>query len=173
MQPSILIAYASKHGATAEIAEQIGAVLRENDLTPEILPVERVSSLKPYAAIILGSAVYAGSWRKEAIAFLERHEQQLTTRPVWLFSSGPTGEGDPAELMQGWRFPEAQQPIADRIQPRDIAFFHGALDTEQLSFVEKIVVKGLKVPTGDYRDWQMITDWAERIAGEVQATPQQ
>jgi menaquinone-dependent protoporphyrinogen oxidase len=75
--------------------------------------------------------------------------------------------------MQGWRFPEAQQPVADRIQPRDIAFFHGALDTEHLSFVEKIVVKGLKVPTGDYRDWQMITDWAERIAGEVQATPQQ
>jgi len=173
MQPSILIAYASKHGATAEIAEQIGAVLRENDLTPEILPVERVSSLTPYAAIILGSAVYAGSWRKEAIAFLERYEQQLTARPVWLFSSGPTGEGDPAELMQGWRFPEAQQPIADRIQPRDIAFFHGALDTEHLSFVEKIVVKGLKVPTGDYRDWQMITDWAERIAGEVQAMPQQ
>jgi menaquinone-dependent protoporphyrinogen oxidase len=173
MQPSILIAYASKHGATAEISEQIGAVLREHDLTPEVLPVEQVTSLNPYAAIVLGSAVYAGSWRKEAIAFLERYEQQLATRPVWLFSSGPTGEGEPSELMQGWRFPEAQQPIADRIKPRDIAFFHGALDVEHLSFVEKLVVKGLKVPTGDFRDWQMITDWAERIAESVHNLPPQ
>jgi menaquinone-dependent protoporphyrinogen oxidase len=173
MQPSILITYASKHGATAQIAEQIGAVLHEHDLTAEVLPVEHVTNLAPYRVIVLGSAVYAGSWRKEAVAFLERYEQQLATRPVWLFSSGPTGEGDPAELMQGWRFPEAQQPIADRIQPRDIAFFHGALDTEHLSFVEKIVVKGLKVPTGDYRDWQMITNWAERIAEAIQDTPQQ
>lgn len=173
MQPSLLIAYASKHGATAEIAEQIGAVLREHDLTPEILPVERVTGLTSYAAVVIGSAVYAGSWRKEAIAFLEHYEQQLAARPVWLFSSGPTGEGEPSELMQGWRFPEAQQPIADRIQPRDIAFFHGALDTENLSFVEKLVVKGLNVPTGDYRDWQMITEWAENIAQAVKALPQQ
>jgi menaquinone-dependent protoporphyrinogen oxidase len=173
MQPSLLIAYASKHGATAEIAEQIGAVLREHGLTPEILPAERVTSLTPYAAVVLGSAVYIGKWRKEAIALLERYEQQLAARPVWLFSSGPTGEGEPAELMQGWRFPEAQQPIADRIQPRDIAVFHGVLDTENLGFFEKFAIQRVKAPLGDYRDWQMITEWAENIAQAVKALPQQ
>ena len=55
---------------------------------------------------------------------LEANEQQLADRAVWFFSSGPMGEGDPSVLMKGYRFPEAQQPSADRIKPRDIAFFH-------------------------------------------------
>jgi menaquinone-dependent protoporphyrinogen oxidase len=122
--------------------------------------------------VVLGSAVYAGQWRKEAAAFLETHEQALAKRPVWLFSSGPTGEGDPVQLMKGWRFPEALQPIADRIQPRDIAFFHGVLDTSKLSLPEKLIVKALKAPIGDFRDWEAITTWAEGIAAALQSLNQ-
>lgn len=83
---------------------------------------------------------------------------------MWLFSSGPTGEGNPLQLMKGWRFPEAQQPIADRIRPRDIAFFHGVLDTKKLSLAEKLIVKGVKAPLGDFRDWETIASWAAAIA---------
>jgi menaquinone-dependent protoporphyrinogen oxidase len=83
---------------------------------------------------------------------------------VWLFSSGPTGEGDPVQLMKGWRFPEAQQPIADRIRPRDIAFFHGVLDMKKLSLAEKLIVKGIKAPVGAFRDWDAITSWAAAMA---------
>lgn len=173
MPPSILIVYATKHGATAEIAEKIGEVVRAHEMTTDIFPAERAPDPSGYTAVVLGSAVYTGSWRKEAIAYLERYEQQLAARPVWLFSSGPTGTGDPAELMQGWRFPEAQQPVADRIQPRDIAFFHGMLDLERLGFIEKLVVQGIKAPTGDYRDWHTITDWATRIAEDIKALPAQ
>jgi hypothetical protein len=54
-------------------------------------------------------------------------------RPVWLFSSGPTGEGDPVELLKGWRLPAGLQPIADRIQPRGIAVFHGRVNMEKLN----------------------------------------
>jgi menaquinone-dependent protoporphyrinogen oxidase len=66
--------------------------------------------------------------------------------------------------MKGWRFPEAQQPIADRIQPRDFAFFHGELNMEKLNLPEKLIVKGNKAPIGDYRDWDTITSWAIAIA---------
>jgi len=97
--------------------------------------------------------VYAGQWRQEAATFLEASEKTLAERPVWLFSSGPTGEGDPVELMKGFRFPEALQPIADHIRPRDIAFFHGALDMKELSLPERLIVKGIKAPLGDFRDW--------------------
>jgi menaquinone-dependent protoporphyrinogen oxidase len=113
---------------------------------------------------VVGSAVYVGQWRKEAATFLEENEKSLAERPVWLLSSGPTGEGDPVDLMKGWRFPEAQQPIADHIQPRDIAFFHGVLDTKKLSLPEKLVSKGVKAPLGDFRDWEVITSWARAIA---------
>jgi menaquinone-dependent protoporphyrinogen oxidase len=164
MDVKVLVAYATKHGATAEIAEKIGQVLTEAGFSADLLPADRVGDLALYKATVLGSAVYAGQWRKEAAAFLEANEGTLAGQPVWFFSSGPTGEGDPVELMKGWRFPEAQQPIADRIQPRDIAFFHGVLDMKKLGLAEKLIVKALKAPIGDFRDWDAITSWAAGIA---------
>lgn len=160
----VLVTYATKYGATAEIAEKIGEVLRQEGLPVDVLPVNQVGDLTPYTAVILGSAVYIGRWRKEAIQFLEANEEMLAERPVWLFSSGPTGEGDLVELLKGWRFPEAQQPIADRIQPRDIAVFHGALNRDKLNFIEKWMIKNVKAPVGDFRDWQAITAWATAVA---------
>ncbi|MBC7224302.1 MAG: flavodoxin domain-containing protein [Anaerolineae bacterium] len=164
MKRKVLVAYATKYGATAEIAEKIGETLQEAGLQAEVLPVEQVHDLAPYEAVVLGSAVYAGRWRREAATFLRTHEEALAQRPVWLFSTGPTGEGDPVQLMQGWRFPEDLQPVAERIAPRDIAFFHGALDPGKLNLGERLVIHALKAPTGDYRDWEAIAAWAAGIA---------
>ena len=164
MKTNILVAYASKHGATAEIAEKIGEVLQAAGLPAQVLPVEGVKDLEPYTAIVLGSAVYFGRWLKGAIAFLESHEAALSARPVWLFSSGPTGEGDPVELLQGWNFPDGQQEVVDRLQPRAVAVFHGALDPADLDEVERSLIKSIKAPLGDFRDWQAVTDWAKGIA---------
>ncbi len=164
MDVQVLVAYATKYGATAEIAEKIGQVLREVGLRADVLSVDRIGDLTSYQAVVLGSAVYVGQWRKEATKFLEANEKKLAERPVWLFSSGPTGEGDAAQLMKGWRFPEAQQPIADRIQPRDIAVFHGLMDMKKLGLAEKLIIKAIKSPAGDFRDWVAITSWAAAIA---------
>ena len=142
-------------------------MLESQGFTVQVLPVERVRDLDAYEAVILGSAVYAGQWRKEAAAFLEQHVEQLAGSRVWLFSSGPTGKGDPLQLMKGWRIPEALQPLADRIQPCDIALFHGELDERKLNLAEKLIVKGVKAPLGDFRDWEAITAWAEGIAAAL------
>jgi menaquinone-dependent protoporphyrinogen oxidase len=114
--------------------------------------------------------VYIGRWRKEAVRFLQAHEAELAQRPVWLFSSGPTGEGDPVELLQGWRFPSSLQPVIDHIQPRDIAVFHGALDASKLNFLEKWVLNRIKTPVGDFRDWDAIGAWAAEIGKELHST---
>jgi menaquinone-dependent protoporphyrinogen oxidase len=164
MVKKILVAYASKHGATAEIAERIGQTLRDAGLAVQVQPAETVPDLAPYEAVVLGSAVYAGQWLKEAASFLTENEAALSNRPVWLFSSGPTGKGDPLELMQGWRFPEDLKPVADRIGARDLAFFGGALDPQKLNFPEKMIVRALKAPTGDFRDWDSIEAWAGSLA---------
>jgi len=167
MAITVLVAYASKYGATAEIAEKIGQLLRQEDLQADVLPVNRVGNLVQYKAVIIGSAVYIGKWRKEAVNFLRTNEKLLAERFVWIFSSGPLGAGDPVELMKGWRFPEGLRPIIDRIQPRDIAIFHGMLDIKKLNLFEKFAIKNVKSPVGDFRDWDAITSWTTAIANEL------
>ena len=164
MDIKVLVAYATKKGATAEIAEEIGRVLQQAGLLTDILPIDRVTDLSPYKAVVLGSAVYIGQWQKKAAAFLQANEEKLAELPVWLFSSGPTGKGDPVQLMNGWRFPKALQPIADRIHTRDIAVFHGVLDLKKLNLVEKWMIKNVKAPFGDFRDWEAINAWARAIS---------
>jgi menaquinone-dependent protoporphyrinogen oxidase len=163
----ILVTYASKYGATAEIARKIGDVLRQAGLQVDLLPVEDVRDLTPYRAVILGSGVYIGQWNKEAAAFVKANEETLAGKQVWLFSSGPTGKGDPVALLEGWRLPDALRPAADRIQPRDIAVFHGFINPNKLDFFTKLILKGMKKPFGDYRDWDAITIWSSTVAAAV------
>jgi menaquinone-dependent protoporphyrinogen oxidase len=167
METRVLVAYGTKYGATAEIAEKIGQVLRQAGLQTDVLSADRAGDLSAYQAVVLGSAVYIGQWRKEAVKFLKANEQILAGKSVWLFSSGPTGEGDPVELLQGWRFPGKLQPIVDKIQPRDVAVFHGAVDVGKLSPIEKWMLKNVKSPIGDFRDWDAIVSWATAIAAEL------
>lgn len=165
MNKKILVTCASKYGATQEIAEKIGEVLRQAGLQTDVIPVDSIQDLNSYQVVILGSAVYIGKWQKEAEKFLQANEVILAKRLVWLFSSGPTGEGDPVELIEGSRLPEALQPIADRIQPRDIAVFHGYINPDKINFIEKWAIKSLvKKPFGDFRDWDTIVTWATTIA---------
>jgi len=82
MTPSILITYATKYGATAGIAEKIAEIVRGAGLEADVLPVEKVADLTLYDAVVLGSAVYMGQWRKEAADFLQANEALLARRPV-------------------------------------------------------------------------------------------
>jgi len=167
VENKVLVAYGTKYGATAEIAEKIGETLHQAGLQADVQRTDRVGDVAAYGAVVLGSAVYAGRWVKGAAKFLETNAETLAGRPVWLFSSGPTGQGDPVQLMKGWRFPEALQPVADRIGPRDVAVFHGAIDVKKLNFIERLLIRGIKAPTGDFRDWGAITAWAAAIAATL------
>ncbi len=164
MDKRVLVAFASKYGSTAEIAENIGEVLRRAGMPADVVPADRAKDPALYQAIVLGSAVYVGQWQKMAVDFLQTHENILARRPVWLFSSGPSGAGNPLGLVKGWRLPKSLLPAADRIRPRDIAVFHGDVNAQKLNFIEKRMIETVKVPFGDFRDWNAIGAWAAGIA---------
>jgi menaquinone-dependent protoporphyrinogen oxidase len=175
---SILVAYASKHGATQGIAERIAAKLQASGQAAQAQPIKAVGGLTEFDAVVVGSAAYMGSWLKEAAQFVRDHQAILATRPVWLFSSGPLGTAthdaqgrDLLVVSQPKEFAEFKQAI----RPRGMQVFFGALDPSTLSFSERLVRSmpaGRRLlPDGDFRDWPAIEAWAERIAHEVASAP--
>ena len=170
MDVRVLVTYASKYGATTEIAERIGQVISESGLSTDVLSVEKVNNLAHYKVVVLGSAVYMGRWRREAARFLKTNEKVLGEQMVWLFSSGPMDKGDPLELVEGLYLPKGLQPVAERIGPKDIVVFHGVAVLEKMNFFDRWIMKKVKAPAGDFRDWESIVSWAKGIAYEVKET---
>jgi menaquinone-dependent protoporphyrinogen oxidase len=174
----ILVAYASKHGATREIAERIADTLRAAGQQVEARPVQAAGDLAGYDALVIGSAAYAGHWLKEASEFLRRNRTILAGRPVWLFSSGPLGTKATDAKGQDLRVAAEPKEIAElrqTLEPRDHRVFFGALDPGKLSFAErslrKLPAARAMLPEGDFRDWTEIKTWASGIAHELTEAP--
>ena len=169
MKKKILIVYASKYGASTEIADKIADELRQSGLQVDLVPAKTAKYLEPYGAVIIGTAAYMFRWRSEAVSFLKNNENVLSNMPVWIFSSGPLGKGDPVELSRGQLYPRALQPLISRIKPRDVAVFHGSLDMAKLNFFERFMFRRAIDVQGDFRDWNMISSWAKTIAGSLRS----
>jgi menaquinone-dependent protoporphyrinogen oxidase len=173
---SVLIAYASKHGATRQIAERIASRMTAEGLEAEAKPVKTSGDLGAYEAFVIGSSVYYGSWMKEAAEFVLRNQNILADRPVWLFSSGPISADTTDEKGQDLREIAEPKQIADfreAIHPRDHRVFFGNLDRSKLRLMDRIVTSMPAFPgsEGDFRDWEDIEAWAEHIARDLTQVP--
>jgi menaquinone-dependent protoporphyrinogen oxidase len=171
---SILVAYASKHGTTGEIAERIAESLRAAGQHADARPVQEAGDLADYEGFVVGSAIYSKHWLKDAAAFVRDNRDLFAQRPVWLFSSGPLGAE--ATDAQGVDLRTASEPkelpeFQEAIHPREHRVFFGALVPGRLSFVEwslrKRPATRAILPKGDFRDWAQIQEWAQGIAQEL------
>jgi menaquinone-dependent protoporphyrinogen oxidase len=158
-----LIAVASRHGSTREIAQAIAGELVASELAVDVRDAGDVESIDPYDAVILGSAVYMGSWLPEARAFVDRYQPRLAAVPVWLFSSGPIGAGDPQPPGDPGQLPELIQATG----AREHRIFSGKIDKRRLGFGERLAIKLVRAPEGDFRDWEAIRAWAREIAAAL------
>jgi len=166
-----LVTVPSKHGATAEIGEEIAQSLRAAGIEADVLAPEHVESLAQYGAVIVGSAVYLGRWMAPAREFVQSHAEQLRTRPVWLFGSGPIiGIEEGKEFSEGPDFADGDA-LKDLIGARESRLFAGKIEPEGMGLREKLILRMVKSPWGDYRPWESIRSWAASIADAINATP--
>jgi menaquinone-dependent protoporphyrinogen oxidase len=165
----ILVAAASKHGSTTEIARDIGATLLaalEGDATTvDVRAAEEVTAVDDYDAVVLGSAVYMGHWLEPARRLVDKHGAALAARPTWLFSSGPVG--DPPKPDEE---PVDVAALVAATDARGHQVFAGKLDRDRLGFAERAVMIALRAPQGDFRDWAAIRAWTSGIAAELAST---
>jgi menaquinone-dependent protoporphyrinogen oxidase len=155
----ILVAAGSKHGATLDIARVIGERLSQRGHVVDLASAEDVDDLTGIEAAVIGSGVYAGHWLAPARELIEKNATTLDAIPVWLFSSGPLG--DPPKPEEE---PVDVKDLMAMSGAADHRVFSGRIDLALLGFGEKAIVKALRAPVGDFRDWDLIDSWAVDIA---------
>jgi menaquinone-dependent protoporphyrinogen oxidase len=171
----VLVAYESRYGATKGIAERIGAKLGTFlGLEVDVKDIADRPDPAAYDANVIGSAVYMGSWMKEAAGFVRANQLVLKNRPAFLFSSGPLGtkptDAKGVDLHES-AVPKEIAEFSTTIKPRGHRVFFGALERSKLKGAhrlfgmlpasEKLLIEG------DFREWKEIESWAESIAHEL------
>jgi menaquinone-dependent protoporphyrinogen oxidase len=162
MPSSVLVAYGTTNGSTAEIAEAVAKVLREDGLTVDVLPARSVTSVASYEAVVVGGGVYAGRWHKDARRFVRRHRRALAGRPLWMFSSGPLDAS--ASQRDIPPVPGVKRAMV-RLDARGHVTFGGCLEEGAKGFIARKIVSSGK--GGDFRDFAEIEAWAKRVADEL------
>ena len=162
----VLVAAASRHGATHEIAVAIGETLEALHVPVEVARIEDVVTVFPYDAFVLGSAIYLGSWLRPARRFLDEHVELISTRPTWLFSSGPIGSPPHAATSDSFDVAD----IVETTHAREHHLFAGKLERRELGLTERALAGALRVPSGDFREWREVTAWATTIAQALQSS---
>ena len=166
MSNKILVAYASRAGSTAGVAEAIGVTLAESGAQVEVRPMKDVKDLAPYRAVVAGSAIHGGRWLPEAMQFMQTHQATLAQKPFAAFLVCMTlamSNDKYREHVADWL-----EPVRALVRPVSEGLFAGALDISKIpSFGDRLkfrlsVVFGVW-SEGDHRDWNAIRAWAESI----------
>lgn len=154
----ILVTYATRAGSTVDVADAIGAVLGRRGLEVDIQPVTARPTVEKYEAVILGSAIRMANWLPEMVEFVKTNQSALQSRPVALFTVHILNTGtDETSRMARLAYLNTVRPL---LNPVDEVFFTGRIDLATLSFVDRLMVKMVKSPVGDFRDWDGIRAWS-------------
>ncbi|MCW2829695.1 MAG: hypothetical protein JWP31_387 [Aeromicrobium sp.] len=163
---SVVIAAATRHGSTTEVAERIERTMREHlspTWTVSTADLADVQTFGAADAVVLGSAVYLGHWLRPAIKALH-YLKDAPLLDLWLFSTGPISD----DLSENARVTTPDEMVEQGCAAEHMVF-SGRLDTSHLSWWERLIVRAVGAVSGDRRDWAAVDDWATSIATQLTA----
>ena len=161
MSEKILVAYASKCGSTGEVAEAIGQTLCDAGAAVDVRLANDVADVSGYRAVVVGSAIRAGQWLPEATKFVETHQGALSRVPVAYFVVCLTMKDDTEENRR--TVAAYLDSMREMVQPVDEGLFAGAMNYSKLALPIRLMMKAMKSPEGDFRDWDSIRAWAAGV----------
>ncbi|MER8010219.1 MULTISPECIES: flavodoxin domain-containing protein [unclassified Streptomyces] len=165
---TVLVAYATAHGSTREIAHRIASRMRTEGVEVDVRAVEAVADMNGYDAFVVGSAVHDQKWLAEARSFVRQGIAAPGSRPVWLFSVGMPGAlRGPWKGLMYKEVPVIEADLAVPFSARGHRLFSGVIRPEHLSRRGRLLFRLMGCRYGDHRDWDEIDGWAEQIAGAL------
>jgi menaquinone-dependent protoporphyrinogen oxidase len=157
----ILVTWGSKRGGTAGIGRIIAESLRESGHEVLGAPADEAPSPHGFDAVVVGSALYASRWQRDARRFVERHARALRRVPVWLFSSGPLDDSaDRGEISP----PRQVRALMDQVGALGHATFCGRLEADAHGFAAQAMARE---HAGDWRNPARIRAWAGELAAAL------
>jgi menaquinone-dependent protoporphyrinogen oxidase len=172
----ILVAYASAHGSTKEVAEFVGRIFSAYNAEVTVANVSEVSSVEGYDAFVLGSAIHGGLWLQEMCSFTDRFGSKIARKPSYFWINC-------IRALEADGYDHALKYYVDHktlrtFNVRDVAVFTGKLNTDAITRQEQWYLASNydgKMMAGsinhDFRDWQAIAAWTIGIATELKLTP--
>jgi menaquinone-dependent protoporphyrinogen oxidase len=154
----VLITWGSKRGGTEGIARSLGESLRAEGVDVDMLPPRVALKATGFDAAIVGGALYAGRWHREARRFVSRREKDLRRVPVWFFSSGPLDDSSDREEIPPTRQGEI---LMVRVGALGHVTFGGRLAPDARGFPASAMAKK---HAGDWRNPARIRAWAAQGA---------
>jgi menaquinone-dependent protoporphyrinogen oxidase len=165
MPERVLVAYASRSGSTAEIAQAIGKEFIAAGYAADITEMNNVSSLSGYQGVVIGAPLYMGNLVRDVVKFVGRHKDVLTTLPVASFAVGLTPVSEQVGNVD--HAMECLHTSLSPIKPVGTILFAGRLDPAKLGFIQRKMMEFGKVPSGDFRDWKLISAWARDLPARM------
>ena len=159
----VLVVYGSKMGGTQGLAGWVGRELDANGLETKVVGASAVKTLHGFDAVVVGGALYALRWHKDARRFVRRHRKALTSLPVWFFSSGPLDDSATAEEIPPVRF---VRKAMDRLGARGHMTFGGRMPADAKGFPAGSMARD---NPGDWRDEDHVREWTKQVAEELHA----
>jgi menaquinone-dependent protoporphyrinogen oxidase len=161
MEKRVLVTYASKYGSSGGVADAIGKELCSKGVAADVVLIKNAGNISSYQGVVIGSAIYMGKWMPEAVDFVKKNRDVLRQVPVAYFLvcmtlARPT-EKNRAEVLS---YVDPILKAVPEIKPVGIGTFAGALDYNNLSWLNKKILKSKGSPEGDFRDWNAIRAWA-------------
>ena len=165
LMAKILVAYASKQGSTAEIAQAIAQELQAAGHAADAADVAGVVSPAGYAGIVIGGPMYMGHIDPRVGKFMKRHAGELAKLPVAGFVVCLAAVSKDPEGM-AWAEKALHKALAP-VQPVAETIFAGKLEPEKLPWFQRWIIRRVNSPVGDFRDWDAIRAWAREVAGKM------
>lgn len=167
---TVLVAYASRHGATEGIAARVATRLADAGVDAELRHVDAVQALDAYEAVVFGAPVYDQSWPPEADRFVDAYRDALAVRPLWLFSVGAFGDTKHLIGPMTHKEPNRIAEVRAALHPREYRVFQGVIQQHQWPFWSRVFFHAFGGRFGDHRNWPVIDAWADGIARSLAST---
>jgi menaquinone-dependent protoporphyrinogen oxidase len=166
----VLLVYGTKTGCTREIAERIGERLRLDGATAEVFSADEAPTPEGYNAVVVGSGVRMSQWHAPVRNWVATNAEALRTIPVASYTACLTIVSEPEKVDEMRSWSKAVEDAAG-LTVVDSGLFAGWFEPKQFGFLERTILKGMKSPQGDFRDFAAIDAWTDSVAPKLGLSP--